>query len=171
MKVVVLGGGVIGVSTAYYLARAGHQVTVVERQPGAGLETSFANAGEISPGYSAPWAAPGLPLKDFKWLFMKYRPLVVRPRFDPAMVLWGLALLRNCTAARYGRNKSRMLGLARYSRDCLEALRAETGIAYDQRMQGTLQLFRTRKQVDGAAADIAILERFGVRHELLDAGG
>ena len=171
MKVLVLGGGVIGVSTAYYLARAGHEVTVVERQPGVGLETSFANAGEISPGYSAPWAAPGLPLKALKWLFMAYRPLVIRPRADPAMLAWGLRLLRNCTAARYERNKGRMLRLAEYSRDCLRALRAETGIVYDARMQGTLQLFRTRKQVDGADADIAILKRFGIRHALLDREG
>jgi len=119
VKVIVLGGGVIGVSTAYYLANAGHQVTVIERQPGVGLETSFANAGEISPGYSAPWAAPGLPIKAIKWLFMHFRPLVIRPRPDPAMILWGLALLRNCTAARYERNKTRMLALAQYSRDCL----------------------------------------------------
>ncbi len=171
MKAVVLGGGVIGVSTAYYLAHAGHEVTLVERQPGAGLETSFANAGEISPGYSAPWAAPGLPLKALKWLFMTHRPLVIRPRPDPAMVLWGLRLLRNCTATRYERNKGRMLRLAEYSRDCLRALRAETGIAYDGRMQGTLQLFRTAKQVEGADADIAILERFGIRHMLLDREG
>ena len=171
MKVVVLGGGVIGVSTAYYLARAGHQVTVVERQPGAGLETSFANAGEISPGYSAPWAAPGLPLKALKWLFMKRRPLVIRPKLDPAMAIWALRLLRNCTAARYELNKSRMLRLAQYSRVCLETLRAETGIRYDERMRGTLQLFRTPKQVEGAAADIAILDRFNVRHALLDADG
>src|SRR5438874_11139646 len=171
MKAVVLGGGVIGVSTAYYLARAGHEVTLVERQPGVGLETSFANAGEISPGYSAPWAAPGLPLKALKWLFMTHRPLVIRPRPDPAMVLWGLRLLRNCTAPRYERNKGRMLRLAEYSRDCLRALRAETGIAYDGRMQGTLQLFRTAKQVEGADADIAILERFGIRHMLLDREG
>jgi D-amino-acid dehydrogenase len=168
MKVIVLGGGVIGVSTAYYLARAGHEVTVVERQAGAGLETSFANAGEISPGYSAPWAAPGLPLKALKWLFMKHRPLVIWPRPDPAMLAWGLRLLRNCTAARYDLNKSRMLRLAEYSRDCLRALRADTGIAYDERAQGTLQLFRTQKQVDGAEADIAILQRFGIRHALLD---
>src|SRR5882757_436211 len=143
MKVLVLGGGVIGISTAYYVARAGHDVTLVERQHGVGLETSFANAGEVSPGYSAPWAAPGLPLKALKWLFMAHRPLVIWPRPDPAMLAWGLRLLRNCTASRYERNKDRMLRLAGYSRDCLRALRAETGIAYDQRMQGTLQLFRT----------------------------
>src|ERR1700750_1266282 len=111
MDIIVLGGGVIGVSTAWYLARAGHKVTVVERQAGAGLETSFANAGEISPGYSAPWAAPGLPLKAVKWLFMHYRPLVIRPRVDPAMVAWGIRLLSNCTTARYAVNKGRMLRL------------------------------------------------------------
>ena len=171
MRVIVLGGGVIGVSTAYYLARTGHEVTVLERQPGPGLETSFANAGEISPGYSAPWAAPGLPLKVIKWLFMRRRPLVIRPKLDPAMAIWGLRLLRNCTSARYDINKSRMLGLAEYSRDCLRALRADTGIAYDQRMQGTLQLFRTAHQVDGARADMTILARFGIRHALLDRDG
>ncbi|MBW8708028.1 MAG: D-amino acid dehydrogenase [Alphaproteobacteria bacterium] len=171
MDIIVLGGGVIGVSTAWYLARAGHKVTVVERQAGAGLETSFANAGEISPGYSAPWAAPGLPVKAIKWLFMMHRPLVIRPRLDPAMVVWGLRLLGNCTASRYRLNKGRMLRLAHYSRDCLEELRAETGITYDQRMQGTLQLFRTEKQLAGAEADIAILKDFGVRHELLDRDG
>lgn len=171
MRVIVLGGGVIGISTAYYLARAGHDVTVVERQAGVALETSFANAGEISPGYSAPWAAPGLPLKALKWLFMRHRPLVIRPHPDPAMAIWGLRLLRNCTAARYDRNKSRMLKLAEYSRDCLRALRAETGIAYDERMRGTLQLFRSQKQLDGVGADVRILNRFGVRYELLNRDG
>ncbi|MES2253531.1 MAG: D-amino acid dehydrogenase [Pseudomonadota bacterium] len=171
MKIVILGSGVIGVSTAYYLASTGHQVTVIDRQAGAGLETSFANAGEISPGYSAPWAAPGLPLKAIKWLFMHHRPLVIRPNLDIAMALWGLALLRNCTAARYERNKSRMLTLAQYSRACLEQLRADTGIQYDQRMRGTLQLFRTQKQLDGTAADIAVLKRFDVGYELLDRAG
>ena len=171
MKVLVLGSGVIGVSTAYYLARAGHEVTVVDRQPEPALETSFANAGEISPGYSAPWAAPGLPFKAIKWLFMRHRPLVIWPILDPAMWIWGLRLLRNCTEARYDINKNRMLRLAEYSRACLEALRAETSIRYDERMQGTLQLFRTDAQVDGAAADVAILEHFGVRYELLDRAG
>jgi D-amino-acid dehydrogenase len=171
MKVIVLGGGVIGVSTAYYLANAGHAVTVVERQAGPGLETSFANAGEISPGYSTPWAAPGLPRKALKWLFMHHPPLVIRPRIDPAMLAWGFQLLRNCTAARYDRNKTRMLRLAEYSRDCLGALRTQTGIAYDGRQQGTLQLFRSQHQCDGAAADIAILQRFGIRHAMLDGAG
>ncbi|MBL8808094.1 MAG: FAD-dependent oxidoreductase, partial [Rhodospirillales bacterium] len=142
MKVLVLGGGVIGVTTAYYLARTGHEVTVVERQTGPALETSFANAGEISPGYASPWAGPGIPYKALKWLMMPFGPLVVRPRLDPAMWSWILRMLRNCTAARYALNKSRMVPIAEYSRDSLRELRAETGIAYDERSLGTLQLFR-----------------------------
>jgi D-amino-acid dehydrogenase len=171
MKVLVLGGGVIGVSTAYFLAKAGHQVTVVERRGGVALETSFANAGEVSPGYSSPWAGPGVPLKAIKWLFMHHRPLVIWPMLDPAMWVWGLRMLRNCTTARYELNKARMLRLAEYSRDCLRTLRADTGIRYDDRSQGTLQLFRTRQQLDATAKDVAVLQRFGVPYELLDGNG
>ena len=171
MKVLVLGAGVIGVSAAYELAGAGHEVTVVDRQPEAALETSFANAGEVSPGYSAPWAGPGVPLKAIKWLAMHHRPLVIRPNLDWAFMRWSLATLRNCTAARFEVNKSRMVRLAEYSRDCLKALRAATGIAYDERMQGTLQLFRTQKQFDGSAGDIAVLKESGVAFELLDRAG
>jgi D-amino-acid dehydrogenase len=171
MKVIVLGGGVIGVSCAWHLARAGHEVTLVERQHGAGLETSFANAGEVSPGYSAPWAGPGVPVKAIKWLLMHHRPLVIRPNVDLNLVRWGLAMLRNCTAARYELNKGRMVRLAEYSRDCLRDLRRNTGIGYDERMQGTLQLFRTQKQFDGTAADIEVLQRYGVKYELLDRAG
>ncbi|HVK54792.1 MAG TPA: D-amino acid dehydrogenase [Burkholderiales bacterium] len=171
MKIVILGSGVIGVSSAYYLAKLGHQIVVLDRRQEPALETSFANAGEVSPGYSAPWASPGLPLKALKWLFMKHSPLVIRFKLDPAMWSWGIQLLRNCTTARYDINKSRMLRLAEYSRDCLRALRAETGIQYDQRMQGTLQLFRTQRQVDNAASDIAILDRYGVPYQVLDRDG
>lgn len=171
MKVLVLGSGVIGVTAAYQLAVDGHEVTVVDRQPAAALETSYGNAGEVSPGYSAPWAGPGVPVKAIKWLLMRHRPLVVRPHLDLGMLRWGLAMLRNCTAARYELNKGRMVRLAEYSRDCLKALRAQTGIQYDQRMQGTLQLFRTQAQLDGTAADIAILQRYGVGFELLDRAG
>ena len=171
MNVIILGSGVIGVSCAYQLAAAGHQVTVLERQPAAALETSYGNAGEVSPGYSAPWAGPGVPLKAIKWLLMHHRPLVIRPTLDLGLVRWGAAMLRNCTAQRYELNKGRMVRLAEYSRDCLRELRAQTGIRYDERMQGTLQLFRTQKQLDGTAADIAILQRYGVRFELLDMGG
>ena len=171
MKVLVLGSGVIGVSCAYQLASAGHEVTVVERQPAAALETSYANAGEVSPGYSAPWAGPGVPIKAIQWLLMRHRPLVIRPHFDLNLVRWGLAMLRNCTSARYELNKGRMVRLAEYSRDCLKALRTETGIRYDERMQGTLQLFRTQAQLDGTAADIAILRRYAVAFDLLDRDG
>ncbi len=171
MKVLVLGAGVIGVTAAYELAGAGHEVTVVDRQAAPALETSFANAGEVSPGYSAPWAGPGVPLKAIKWLAMHHRPLVIRPHIDRAFIAWVLAMLRNCTAARYAINKARMVRLAEYSRDCLRALRADTGLAYDERMQGTLQLFRTQKQFDGSADDIAVLRQSGVAFELLDRAG
>ncbi|MES1163258.1 MAG: D-amino acid dehydrogenase, partial [Rhizobacter sp.] len=171
MKVLVLGSGVIGVSSAYQLALAGHEVTVVDRQPAAALETSYGNAGEVSPGYSAPWAGPGVPIKAVKWLLMHHRPLVIRPTLDLNLVSWGLAMLRNCTSARYELNKGRMVRLAEYSRDCLKELHAQTGIAYDERMQGTLQLFRNQSQLDGTAADIAILKRYGVGFELLDRDG
>jgi D-amino-acid dehydrogenase len=171
MKVLVLGSGVIGVASAYQLALAGHEVAVLDRQPTAALETSYGNAGEISPGYSSPWAGPGVPVKAIKWLLMQHRPLVVRPHLDLSMIRWGVSMLRNCTAARYELNKGRMVRLAEYSRDCMKALRAETGIAYDERMQGTLQLFRTQAQLDGSAADVAILKRYGVGFELLDRDG
>jgi D-amino-acid dehydrogenase len=171
MKITILGAGVIGTTAAYYLARAGHEVTVLERQPGPALETSFANAGEVSPGYSAPWAGPGVPLKAIQWLLMHHSPLVIKPMLDAAMWRWGAQMLRNCTAARYAVNKARMVRLAEYSRDCLKALREDTGIQYDQRTQGTLQLFRTQKQLDGSAKDIAVLRETGVPHQLLDRAG
>jgi D-amino-acid dehydrogenase len=171
MKVLVLGGGVIGVSCAYYLARAGHEVELVDRQSGPALETSFANAGEVSPGYSSPWAGPGVPLKAIKWMLMQHSPLVIWPLLDPAMWRWGAQMLANCTAKAYALNKSRMVPIAEYSRDCLKALRAETGIAYDDRAQGTLQLFRTQKQLDGIGGDVAVLRQYGVPFEVLDRDG
>ena len=171
MKVLVLGGGVIGVSVAYYLARAGHEVELVDRQSGPALETSFGNAGEVSPGYSSPWAGPGVPLKAIKWMLMQHSPLVVWPMLDPAMWRWGAMMLSNCTARAYALNKSRMVPIAEYSRDCLKALRAETGISYDERTLGTLQLFRTQKQLDGIGGDVAILRQYGVPFEVLDRAG
>jgi D-amino-acid dehydrogenase len=171
LKVLILGSGVIGVTSAYYLARAGHEVTVIDRQPGPALETSFANAGEVSPGYASPWAGPGVPVKAIKWLLMKHGPLVIRPTTDPVMWLFLAKMLRNCTAARYAVNKSRMIPLAEYSRDCLRALRAEIGIRYDERSQGTLQLFRKQQQLDHTADDIAVLKQYGVPFELLDREG
>ncbi|MEK9281551.1 MULTISPECIES: D-amino acid dehydrogenase [unclassified Bradyrhizobium] len=171
MKVLILGSGVIGVTSAYYLARAGHEVTVVDRQPQPALETSFANAGEVSPGYSSPWAGPGVPVKAIKWLLMKHGPLVVRPKLDPVMWIWLLKMLRNCTSERYAVNKSRMIPIAEYSRDCLRDLRRDIGIRYDERSQGTLQLFRYQAQLDGTAEDIAVLKQYGVPYEVLSREG
>ncbi|TVO63989.1 D-amino acid dehydrogenase [Denitromonas ohlonensis] len=167
MQVLILGSGVIGTTMAYYLAKAGHEVTVVDRQPGPALETSYANAGEVSPGYSAPWAGPGVPVKAVKWMLMHHSPLVIKPMLDPAMWRWGLAMLRNCTEARYGINKGRMVRLAEYSRDCLKQLRADTGIQYDDRTQGTLQLFRTQKQLDSVGKDVDVLKQYGVPYQVL----
>lgn len=171
MKVVVLGSGVIGTTTAYYLARAGAQVTVVDRQDGAGLETSFANAGQVSPGYSTPWAAPGIPIKALKWLFQRHAPLSFRPDGSLYQLQWMAQMLRNCTAGRYNLNKERMMRVAEYSRDCLRQLRADTGLHYEQRSGGTLQLLRTEAQMDAIQRDIAVLQDCGVPYEVLDRDG
>ncbi len=171
MKVAILGSGVVGVTSAWYLAQAGHEVTVIDRQDGPALETSFANAGEISPGYASPWAAPGIPMKALRWLFMKHAPLILRPQMDMAMLRWMTAMLGNCNERSYAINKSRMVRLAEYSRDRLIDLRTETGIAYDERSQGTLQLFREQKQLDGIGKDVAVLKADGVPFEVLGAAG
>lgn len=171
MKVVVLGAGVIGVTTAYELAQAGHDVQVIERQGDVALETSFANAGEISPGYASPWAAPDVPRKALSWLLMEHAPLILRPKLDVAMLGWLIATARNCTSARYAVNKRRMVRLAEYSRERLGALRARTGIRYDERARGTLQLFRKPAQLDAIAKDIAVLGSDGVVFQVLDRQG
>jgi len=171
MRVVVLGSGVVGIASAYYLARLGHEVVVVDRQPGAGMETSFANAGQVSPGYSAPWAGPGIPIKAMKWLMMKHSPLVIRPKADPKQWLWLAQMLANCTEKAYQRNKGRMVRLAEYSRDCMQALRQEVEIHYDHRERGLVQLFRTQAQLDATGKDISVLKSYNVAYEVLDAAG
>ncbi|SFR14676.1 D-amino acid dehydrogenase [Poseidonocella sedimentorum] len=171
MKVIVMGAGVIGVTTAYYLAKAGAEVTVLDRQPGAGLETSYANAGELSYGMTSPWAAPGIPLKAVKWMFMKRRPFFIWPLISPTMWAWCAQMLRNCNEESYRINKSRMVRVSNYSRDVMSELIAETGIEYDGREQGTLQLFRTQKQLKGSKADQDILAEFGSPYEVLDPDG
>ncbi|WP_152048090.1 D-amino acid dehydrogenase [Aureimonas psammosilenae] len=171
MKVAVLGAGILGTTSAWYLAKAGHEVTVIDRQPGPALETSFANAGEVSFGYCSPWAAPGIPKKALKWLMMEHAPLILRPKPDFAMLSWMAQMLANCTAERYAVNKSRMLRLSDYSRLCLGELKAETGIEYDQRMKGTLQLFRTQAQLDASAKDVEALRQDGIPFEVLDPSG
>ena len=171
MRVLVLGSGVIGVTSAYYLALKGFEVTVIDRQPAVGLETSFANAGQISPGYAAPWAGPDVPLKALKWLFQRHAPLSLKPDFSVWQLQWIAQFLGNSSTTRYDLNKSRMVRLAEYSRDCLRTLRANTGIHYEERCRGTLQVFRTHKQLAAEAKDIAVLSRMGVPFEHLDPTG
>ena len=167
MDVIVLGGGVIGISTAYYLARAGAQVTVLERQPGVALETSFANAGQVSAGYATPWAAPGIPAKAAGWLFQRHAPLAIRPDGTRFQLRWMWEMYKQCTPDAYAVNKTRMMRLAEYSRDRLRDLRAATGVRYEGRSKGTLQLFRSQAQVDAAARDVEVLKSLGVEHQLL----
>ncbi|MET0962088.1 MAG: D-amino acid dehydrogenase [Noviherbaspirillum sp.] len=167
MRIVILGSGVIGVTTAYYLAQAGHEVIVLDRQPGPALETSLANAGQISPGYASPWAAPGIPFKALKWMLQRHAPLSITPDGTVFQLQWMWQMLRNCTPERYAVNKERMVRLAEYSRDCLKNLRADTGISYEGRERGTMQLFRTEKQFADAEKDIQVLQDSGVSYELL----
>lgn len=168
MKVMVLGGGVVGISSAYFLARAGMEVTVVDRRAGPALETSFANAGQVSPGYSTPWAAPGIPLKALKWLFQRHAPLSIRPDGSIAQLLWIARMLRECTRSRYAINKERMMRLAEYSRDVLRELRREAALSYEERSLGTVQLFRSAAQWEAAARDVEVLKACGVPFELLE---
>ena len=171
MDIVVLGGGVVGVTSAWYLAKAGHKVTLLERRDGVALETSHANAGQISPGYASPWAAPGIPLKAAKWLLQKHAPFTVRPTSDPFQLRWMLKMFANCTPAAYAVNKGRMVRLAEYSRDCMKQLGGELALDYEVRQLGTLQLFRSQAQLDASQRDIAVLEEYGVPYQSLNADG
>lgn len=168
MKIAVLGSGIVGVASAYYLAKAGHEVEVIDRQPEAGLETSYANAGQVSWGYAAPWAAPGVPFKALKWMFSAHSPLVIRPRLDGLMFQWLARMVANCTAERYSVNRGHLLRLARHSQACLAAIRQQTGLRYDERTLGTLQVFRDEKGIEAAAADMEILDRFDIPYRLLN---
>ena len=167
MKVLVLGAGVVGTTCAYYLSRDGHEVTVVDRQPGVALETSFGNAGGVCPGFAGPWAAPGMPLKVLRWLFAAHAPLMLRPRLDTAQWLWLARFVGNCTAERFACNKERMQRIAHYSKACLLALREETGIEYDHGTGGVLQIFRTDEEFEGGRRAAKVLERFDVAHRLV----
>ena len=172
MQILVLGAGVVGVTTAWYLAKAGHEVTVIDRQVDVALETSYANAGQISPGYSSPWAAPGIPLKAIKWLMQDLAPLAINGKeMDAGTLSWMTKMLANCNQGSYEINKARMVRLAEYSRDCFIDLRGELGIQYDDRAQGLTQLFRTQKQINDSQKDIKVLEECGVPHEVLSVDG
>ena len=169
MKILVLGSGVVGVTSAYYLARQGHEVTVVDRQASPAMETSYGNAGQVSFGFSSPWAAPGIPQKAVKWMFQEHAPLKIQPRMDPQMAKFMVKMFANCNADRYAVNKERMVRVSEYSRACINALREETGLRYEDRQKGLLQLFRTQAQVDAVQSDMKVLAGCGVRHQLLDA--
>ncbi|MFW1922941.1 D-amino acid dehydrogenase [Acinetobacter geminorum] len=168
MRVIVLGSGVIGVASAYYLAQQGAEVTVLDRQSGPAEETSFGNAGQISPGYSTPWAAPGIPFKAVKWMFQHHAPLAINLDGSMWQLQWMAQMLKNCNPQSYAVNKERMMRVAEYSRDCLRELRKDTGINYENRAKGTLQLFRKEAQMEAVQRDISVLEECGVSYELLN---
>lgn len=168
MRVIVLGSGVIGVASAYYLAQQGAEVTVLDRQAGPAEETSFGNAGQISPGYSTPWAAPGIPFKAVKWMFQHHAPLAINLDGSMWQLQWMAQMLKNCNPQSYAVNKERMMRVAEYSRDCLRELRKDTGINYENRANGTLQLFRKEAQMEAVQRDISVLQECGVSYELLN---
>ena len=168
MKVLVLGAGVAGVSSAWYLAEAGHEVTVIDRAEGVAMETSFANAGQLSYGYTTPWAAPGIPTKALKWLFKSHPPLLFRPDGSLYQIEWLWQMLQNCTAARYQTNKERMVRISEYSREMFRRFEAQTGMNFEGRKKGTLQIFRQAKEVEAVEQDIAVLERYGVPYRRLN---
>jgi len=167
MRVIVLGSGVIGVASAYYLAQQGASVTVLDRQAGPAEETSFGNAGQISPGYSTPWAAPGIPFKAVKWMFQHHAPLAINMDGSMWQLQWMAQMLKNCNPQSYAINKERMTRVAEYSRDCLRDLRKATGINYENRSKGTLQVFRNEAQLEAVQRDIQVLKECGVDYELL----
>ncbi|MEJ8473756.1 D-amino acid dehydrogenase [Roseibium algae] len=170
MHILVIGAGVIGLTSAWYLSRDGHQVTLLDRNDGPGLGTSFGNAGGVCPGFAGPWAAPGMPFKALRWMFQSQAPLKVRPRMDLAQWAWLAQFVLNCSSARFGQNKTRMQKVAHFSKACLQELRGETGIEYDQRTEGVLQVFSTDEEAEGGARSAAVLEQLGIPHQLLSSG-
>jgi D-amino-acid dehydrogenase len=167
MKVIVLGAGIIGISTAWYLLEQGHQVTVVDRQPDAALETSFANGAQISVCFCEPWANAGAPLKVAKWLLRDDSPLLFRPRLDPHQWRWGLSFLTQCTDAAFARNVQQLVSLGRYSHESLRSLVAKTGIEYDRLEKGILHFFSTPEDFDNGAAASELMRQYGVDRRIL----
>lgn len=168
MKVVILGSGVVGLTSAWYLSQAGFEVTVIDRQARSAEETSFANAGQISYGYSSPWAAPGIPAKAIKWLFEEHAPLKIKPSLSPELIQWASQMLVNCQFEKYRVNKSRMLTIANRSRECLAELNRNYDLNYQGRTKGTLQIFRNPAQLKAVEKDIALLEESGTKYQLMD---
>lgn len=170
MKVIVLGAGVIGTTSAWYLARAGHEVTVVDRQPEAALETSFANGGQISVSHSEPWANPTAPLKILRWLGREDAPLLFRPRAELGEWLWGLRFLVECLPGRAQHNTEEAFALALYSREQLGQLRRDTGISYEARTSGILHLYEERRDFEHASRQVSSLKRRGFELEIKTPG-
>jgi D-amino-acid dehydrogenase len=164
---VVLGAGVVGTAAAWFLSRRGHEVTVIEREPAAGLETSFANGGQVSPCHAEPWANPGTPKQALKWMFRADAPLVFKWwRYDPTLWAWLIRFLANCTPGRTRINTDRTLRVAIYSRACLQALRAETGIAYDEKTLGILHVYRNPKTFEHAQGASALMASLGLKRDV-----
>ena len=169
MKVIVLGAGLLGVTSAYFLRQQGHDVTVIDRQATPAAETSFANGGQISVSHAEPWANPGAPLKVLKWLGKEDAPLLFRIRADMRQWLWGLQFLRECTPARTRHNIEQIVRLGTYSRDMLQALRRDIGIEYDERTQGILHFYTSQKEFDGAEGPAAQMRALGCDRRVISA--
>ncbi len=167
MKIIVLGAGVVGTTSAWYLSKAGHEVTVVDRQPGAGLETSFANGGQISASHAVPWANPGAPLKILRWLGKEDAPLLFRLHADWQQIRWGLQFLRECTPGRTRQNIRSLVTLGIYSRDQLRALRAETNIQYDHLERGILHFFTDQQEFEHGVKASQVMNQFGLKIDAL----
>jgi len=167
MKVVVLGAGIIGISTAWYLLEQGHEVTVVDRQPDAALETSFANGAQISVSFCEPWANAGAPFKVAKWLLRDDSPLLFRPSLDPKQWIWGLSFLTQCTNAAFERNVEQLVQLGRYSHESLKTLVSQTGIEYERLERGILHFFSSQADFEAGAAGAEIMRRHGVDRRVL----
>ena len=162
MRVAVLGAGVIGVTSAWYLAEAGHEVTVLDRQPEAGMETSFANGGQISATHAEPWAKPSVIPKMLEWLGREDAPMLFRPRLDWAQWEWGLRFLVECLPGRFERHARELAGLARYSREALAELRALTGIEYEHLAKGILHICSEQRDFEALARHAEAMREFGV---------
>ena len=168
VKIAVLGAGVVGVTAAWYLAEAGHEVTVVDRQAGAALETSFANGGQISAGHAEPWAQPSVLPKVLSWIGREDAPLLFRLRADPAQWEWGLRFALECLPGRFERNCRALAGLAAYSRTCLRQLRNDTGIQYDQLSRGILHIATNASDFNRLARHAQAVRSLGIEREVLD---
>lgn len=169
MRVIVLGAGLLGVSSAYYLQQLGHEVTVIDRQAAPGAETSFANGGQVSVSHAEPWANPSAPLKVLQWLGQEDAPLLFRMRADLHQWLWCLSFLRNCTPARTRHNIRQIVNLGTFSRAALQQLRRDTGIQYEQRTQGILHFYTSAKEFDAALAPAEQMRQLGCERRVIDA--